>query len=297
MSRRLLIVGAIAVAVTALWGFTGGFDRIALWAAQWQREVQNAMAGLLRALRAGDPGALAGLMGLCFAYGFFHAVGPGHGKLVLGGYGAARRVTAVRLSVLAVSSSLAQAATAVAVVYAGVVLFNWSREQLEAIGEAWMAPLSYGAIALVGLWLLWRGLKGWSRARCQGEHHHHHQHDRDHGSCGHKHAPTIDEAANITSFREAAAVVGAIAIRPCTGALFLLILTWRMGIETAGIVGAFVMGLGTATVTVTVALAAVTLREGALIEFGRSARVVPVLEVGAGALVMLISGQLLLRSL
>ena len=160
-----------------------------------------------------------------------------------------------------------------------------------------MAPLSYGAIALVGLWLLWRGLKGWSRARCQGEHHHHHQHDRDHGSCGHKHAPTIDEAANITSFREAAAVVGAIAIRPCTGALFLLILTWRMGIETAGIAGAFVMGLGTATVTVTVALAAVTLREGALIEFGRSARVVPVLEVGAGALVMLISGQLLLRSL
>lgn len=92
-------------------------------------------------------------------------------------------------------------------------------------------------------------------------------------------------------------MVGAIAIRPCTGALFLLILTWRMGIETAGIAGAFVMGLGTATVTVTVALAAVTLREGALIEFGRTARVVPVLEVGAGALVMLISGQLLLRSL
>lgn len=338
MSRRFLIAGALGVIAVLLWGASGGFDRLALWAAQSQREVQNAMAGLLRALRAGEPGALAGLMGLCFAYGFFHAVGPGHGKLVLGGYGAARRVTAVRLSALAVASSLAQAGTAVVVVYAGVLVFDWSREQMQAVGDAWMAPLSYAAIALVGLWLFWRGLRGWRQAvrehlahahapapvpahahghihththshshdhaHDHGAHHTcaHHDHDHGHGhvhgpGCGHKHAPTMDEAAHITSLREAAAVVGAIAIRPCTGALFLLILTWRMGIEAAGIAGAFVMGLGTATVTVLVALAAVTLREGALIEFGRVTRVVPVLEVVAGAVVLLVSGQLLLRSL
>ena len=276
----LLLAGLIALAAY-LWGW-GGMRTLEGWAAAGQRDAQNAMAGTLRALRAGEPGAWLLLMGICFTYGVFHAAGPGHGKILIGGYGVSQRVTALRLSGLALASSLAQSATAVLMVGAGVLLFDWSRAHMVGIAEEWLAPLSYAAIGLVGLWLALRGLRHlWQAARrlrqdrpapSEAAGHgqdHGHDHIHDHGAdgscaCGHRHGPTAEEAARLSSVREALLLIGAVAIRPCTGALFLLILTWRMDIFASGVAGAFAMGLGVASVTVTVALASVFLRTGAL---------------------------------
>ena len=299
MPRALLSLAALAVFAGAvwLWGM-GGAAALGEWARAGQAETQQAMARLLRALRAGEPGAMAGLMGLCFAYGFFHAAGPGHGKVLLGGYGMAARVGAVRLSALALASSVAQAASAVAMVYAGVLLFDLTRQRMTGVAEEWMAPASYAAIAAVGAWLAFRGLRRWRRGRAA------HAHDSGAacGACGHRHGPTPDEAARVTSARDAAMLIGAVAIRPCTGALFLLILTWRMGIEMAGILGTFVMGLGTASVTVAVALASVTLREGGLARLAAAegqglARALTALEICAGLVIAALSLHLMRATL
>ncbi|MEL7176349.1 MAG: hypothetical protein AAGK28_07475 [Pseudomonadota bacterium] len=292
--RFWIALGLLVLAALVFW-LTGADDRIAIWAANGQREVQGAMASYLRGLRAGEAGAFWGLMGVCFAYGFFHAAGPGHGKLAIGGYGTARRVTALRLSGLALVSSLAQAATAVLLVYGAAFALGWGRQRIETVSEDIMAPVSYGAIALIGLWLLWRGSKALLYAD-----QHTHTADGTCGGCGHKHVPTVEEARSVRSLRDALIVVGAVAIRPCTGALFLLILTWRLGIEAAGIAGAFAMGLGTATITIGVALLAVSAREGALAQLSEASslgRVAPILEILGGGLIVIVATQFLLRAL
>lgn len=282
-----------------LWGF-GGADHIGRWAADGQRDVQQAMAGYLRALKRGEPEAFTALMGLCFAYGFFHAVGPGHGKLVIGGYGLARDVPRVRLVVLAIASSLAQAATAVILVGIGVLALGWGRTELTVAAERWLAPASTGAIALVGLWLVIRGLRALRDSKHVHSYEHEHTHDGVCSSCGHAHGPTPEQAANANTLRDALALIGVVAIRPCTGALFLLIITWSMGVFAAGIAGAFVMGLGTASITVLVALMSSSLRAGLMARMEQADRLMAAtlaLQIAVGLLIAAIATQMTLAAL
>ena len=294
MRWAFVVLGVLGAAAVWLWVF-GGADQIMRIAAEIQRDVQNAMAAALRGLRVGEPGALATLWSLCFAYGFVHAAGPGHGKLVIGGYGAGTRVPARRLAGLALGASLAQALTAILLVYAAVFLFGWGRAQMTGVADDVLAPLSYGLIGVVGLWLLIRGLR-----HLRPRHIHAHE-GEDHvcATCGHAHGPTVEQADDVRSWRDALVVVGTIAIRPCTGALFLLILTWRLGIDWAGIVGALIMGVGTASITVLVAFAAVGFRESALqiVNHNSVARTLAWAEVVAGGIVLILAVQLVLRSI
>lgn len=284
-----MLAGA-ALLLVWLFGF-GGMSDVSRWAAEQQRETQNALAQGLRAVRAGEPGAWATLMGLCAAYGFFHAAGPGHGKLVIGGYGAAARVTAWRLSALAVASSLAQALAAILLVGAGAFVLGWSRAQMTDTVDKVLAPASFIAIALVGGWLVVRGLRrAWSAVAHPIDAHGHC------GTCGHAHGPSVDQAVAVASWRDAVAIITSIAIRPCTGAVFLLILCFALDIPWAGIAGALVMGLGTASVTVLVALLAVSTRKSALagLSGAGAVRAMALIEIVAGALIALIAGALAL---
>lgn len=297
MQRSLLILGLVVAGGMALLWATGGYAALQAQVLQGQREVQSALAAAVRNIRAGQAGALAGLLTVSFSYGVLHAAGPGHGKVLIGGYGIGRRVPVLALSAIALGSSLAQAAVAVAVVYAGVAVLGWTRLQMEGVAEDIMAPVGSAAIAAVGLWLIWRGLRGIRTAHHDPRDHHHH-HDADCG-CGHAHGPSLDEVARLSSWRDTAALIAGIAVRPCSGALFLLILTWQMGIGLAGIAGTFAMGFGTALVTIAVALMAVWTRSGALASLpgSRIAHALPWFEVLAGTVVALVAGSLLVQAL
>ena len=299
---RGLAIGLLAVLTGLavwLWG-AGGADLVSRWTADVQRDVQNSMAGSLRALKAGDIGALAALWGLCLTYGFVHAAGPGHGKLVIGGYGVAARVAARRLAGLAALSSLAQAVFAIIVVYLAVWVLGWGRAQLTDVADKTMAPLSYALIAGIGGILVFRGgRKLWRYIRANPHADHVHTHaDGTCSECGHKHGPSPEEAANVTGLRDAIAVIVSIAIRPCTGAIFLLILTNALSLHFAGIVGVLIMGLGTAAFTGIVAFAAVGARESTLAQAASSdgtVRLLAIAELVAGLVVLALAVQLFMR--
>ncbi|CUK12447.1 nickel/cobalt efflux protein RcnA [Ruegeria denitrificans] len=311
MSKYLIVPVAIVTALLLWFWGSGGFDSLAAWAAGEQREFQNQIARSLRAARAEQPEAVATLLMVCFAYGFFHAIGPGHGKVLIGGYGLGRRVAFWRLSAISVLSSLGQAVTAVVLVYAGVLVFQMSRESLVGTTEQVMAPISYAAIAAIGLWLVFRAIRSFARrhrsntAQAHHDHDHHHGHDHHHdhdvcSDCGHRHGPSAEEVAQVGSLREALLLIAGIAARPCTGALFVLILTWQMGIAIVGVAGAFAMALGTATVTTLVGWTSFGLRGGLLASASatRFASVLaPTIELVAGLTIAVIASGLLLRAI
>lgn len=325
LSRAILLAGVIVALVLAAIWLGGGFATLRLWAEAGARQVQRDIAQAVRAIATGQPGALAGLLTVGFAYGFFHAAGPGHGKLLIGGYGLARQVPLRRLAGLALAASIAQASVAVAMVYALVLGLGWARGHVDGLADLLFLPLSHAAIIGIALWLVLRGLRGIRRrgpraapriaangasggglllpgqsrggAVLLGGH--------DHGpdcGCGQAHGPTLDQVAEVTSWRAAVALIAAIALRPCSGALFLLVVSWQMGIAGAGIAGVYAMGLGTATVTLLVAALAVWSRAGvmagaAALWPGRLARLAPMLELSVGAVLLMVALPLFWASL
>ena len=143
-------------------------------------------------------------------------------------------------------------------VYAGVLLFSWTREQMTGMAERSLTAASYLMIGAIGVYLAFRSLRALSglwRAKPDDDVHDTH--------CCHGHMPISSEVAKIGGWRDGLMLVAGVAVRPCSGALLVLLLCWRIGNNAAGIMGVLAMGLGTATITIVAALLAASMREGA----------------------------------
>ncbi|MFQ6549641.1 nickel/cobalt transporter [Aestuariibius sp. 2305UL40-4] len=293
---RILIVLLLIATLLGTILLSIDFSGVARWAVEQQRAFQNDIAGAVRDLQSGAPGAIAALLAAAAAYGFVHAVGPGHGKYLIGGVGLGSSVSAGRLSGLALASSLAQAVWAIVLVYGGFFLLEVSARQMTVLAEEYLAPASYIAIASVGVVLVWRGARALSR-QVAPRHRVAHAHAHAHGDCScHSHGPSPEEAAKVSSWRDAMALIVSIAIRPCTGAIFLLVIAWQMDIQLAGALAVITMGLGTAALTSLVALSSVAARTMAFASadrMGAMALAFPSIQVLVGVLIIWTSLMLL----
>ena len=235
----------------AIWNFVPWIE-IQRWAAGEQRVFQNAMARALRGIQTGEPLAVWSLCSATAAYGFFHALGPGHGKVLIGGAALASGTTLKRLSILTVLSSLAQAGTAILLVGSLYFLFRMRSGDMADVTETWLAPLSYIAIATIGAVLVFRGLRSWYRlVRAK---------QVVNGCCGHAHGPSVHDVKTLTSARDAVALIVSIALRPCTGALFVLVIAARFEAFVVGCLAVITMGLATAAFNLIVATSGVATR-------------------------------------
>jgi nickel/cobalt exporter len=135
---------------------TGPFAHILMWINLRQQEFYRALATAMKAMRQ-DGSKIWILVGLSFAYGIFHAAGPGHGKAVISSYMVANEVALRRGILLSFVSALLQGLTAVAVM--AVAYFVLRGTSVSMTDAAWfMEIMSFVFVTLFGAWLLWRKL-------------------------------------------------------------------------------------------------------------------------------------------
>jgi ABC-type nickel/cobalt efflux system permease component RcnA len=246
------------------------------WILAKQSEFYREMSSTIRAAKS-DGSAIWTLLGISFAYGVFHAAGPGHGKAVISSYLVANEETARRGIALSFVSALLQALVAVAI----VAVFAWllsSTAKTMCSAEKAIEIASYGLIAAFGARLVWTKGGGFIRAlqakpaaahhdhdhdHGHHDHHHHHDHGHNHGHvhdehCGHSHGPTPDQLAGPGGWRRGLGTIFAVGMRPCSGAILVLVFSLAQGLFWAGIAATFVMGLGTAITVATIAVVAVS---------------------------------------
>jgi len=176
-----------------------------------------------------------------FSYGFLHSVGPGHGKFVMTTWLATHREKLNASRLITLAGSLMQGLVAVLFVAILAIALNLSLGDLS-VSRFWMEKASALLIAGLGLALIARAI-GRGRLRLFGARSSRQQHDAACG-CGHNHQPN---AADLTGgWRNAAWVIAGIGIRPCSGALMILVFANAVGMFSWGVAAVMAMSLGTA---------------------------------------------------
>jgi nickel/cobalt transporter (NicO) family protein len=309
------------------------------WLLSKQSEFYREMSATIRAAKS-DGSAIWTLLAISFAYGIFHAAGPGHGKAVISSYLVANQETARRGIVLSFASALMQSLVAVLIVGVCAWLLNATAKTMCG-AEKVIEIVSYALIAAFGARLVWTNGGGFMRAlqvappspamalagaaphdhaghghahdnhghshsHAQVEHRGHahghddHGHDHDHvhdEHCSHSHGPAPRELAGPGGWRRGLGAIFAVGVRPCSGAILVLVFALAQGLFWAGIAATFVMGLGTAITVATIAVIAVSAKDLARrLSAGREgggALIMRGVEFGAAGLVLLFGVGLL----
>ncbi len=289
---------------------TGLFAGTMAWINGLQQDFYRSLTEALKQMRQ-EPAKLWILIGLSFAYGVFHAAGPGHGKAVISSYMLANDVVLRRGIILSFMSALLQGATAIAVM--GLV-FLFLRGTSISMGDAagFLEVVSYALIAAFGAYLLFMKLRpliarpvshvSLSAAGSGDGYSHNHEHigtGEVCSTCGHAHAPDpqLLKGAEF-DWRSAWTAIAAVGIRPCSGALIVLTFAFLNQLWWGGIASVVAMSIGTAITVSILASLAVLAKSAALRISGNGAignSVHTAIEI-AGATFILVIGLLLLTA-
>lgn len=134
----------------------------------WQRDVNQQMSGLLKAVVANPTRAGGSLLLFSFIYGVLHALGPGHGKIVITTW-LATHPSKLRSSIgLTLASSLLQGLVAIGLVVVVLTVLQLPARQLH-MSSFWLEKASYALVGVLGVLLCWRALKKYARC-CVARH-------------------------------------------------------------------------------------------------------------------------------
>ncbi|ELR66958.1 putative membrane protein [Photobacterium marinum] len=287
-----IVSSALAIGLYQLWLL---WPSLVVASIQWQREVNAQLADLLYDAKANPLIAGGYLAGFSFLYGMLHSLGPGHGKVIVTTY-LATHPTKVKASLmLTVISALCQAL--VAIVLVSVLVWGFSAS-MRAVNQKAMifVSLSFALVAVLGALICWKAikhiyysmrhsklqvmaltplsaqspdetgqlaLKSAAHSSAQpfagkpslAQNHHHHYEGC---GCGHQHVADAEAINRASTWREYVGIVATIGIRPCTGAIMVLLFANMVGMYWMGVISAVVMAAGTALTTSLIAMMTLT---------------------------------------
>jgi ABC-type nickel/cobalt efflux system permease component RcnA len=250
-----------------------------------QTKLNREITGTLREAKSSDsawPGLM--IMILSFAYGVFHAAGPGHGKMITTTYFLSRDAGWQQGVAMGGLIAAVQAVTAIMLVGGMTIILNLGPASITRNGLV-LEAISYALIAGLGGLMCVRILQGRDDCCDHGSHDHHHIHDHSHSHSHnhihdhdhdhdheHSHCPQgphhIDHAyihasspAGQTGWQMVASGI-VVGLRPCTGSILVLLFTMANGMFLIGIGAAFAMALGVALTISLIGLAAIGIRTG-----------------------------------
>lgn len=240
----------------------GQWEIFVATAIEWQQILHAMLASHISAVSENAFKYGGALIATSFAYGVFHAVGPGHGKAVIITYLGTHKESVWKGVFISFSAALLQSIIAIILVSALARVLKFKLAEVHNYGND-MALVSYVLVMLLGLMLLIgavRRITRFHRLKSPTNHtenSHHHANDRahthDHDSvhshehkhetdcgCSHTHVPHENE-----SIWQTLTVIVSMGLRPCSGAIVVLIYAHLVGVYSYGVMATFLMGVGT----------------------------------------------------
>jgi nickel/cobalt transporter (NicO) family protein len=229
-----------------------------------------------------------------FVYGILHAVGPGHGKVIVSSYVLASNHNVSRGLMMVMLSSLMQAIVAIIVVISFYYILNLARAQAEYATNI-LEIISYTIVSIIGFNLVWRGIKEFLK---YANHRANHHHDGNNKCCAHSHFPhsQAHSSLKLSSF-DFISIIFSIGIRPCSGAVLVLFLACMLGLVLPGIMAVMAMALGTAITTSLLVIITANSKSALLNKFDAADRQIHIvhgaMNLCGGILVILMCGLFL----
>mgnify|MGYP003692139201 FL=1 len=245
----ILFLGAVLVIGGAIW--QSDFANFSVshylnFIQSVQKGLHLQLADLLRRVETDSFGASVALISFSFMYGVFHAAGPGHGKIIISTYLLTHKSHLARGILLSFSSSLIQGLTAIVVVTASVWFFDLSMRQTHGVIND-VEIISFALIMLVGFLIVaFRLFRLFMAARPPHGHAHDGHDDTHSAECGHAHGPSVSELEDPLTLGSFIGIIASIGIRPCSGAIIVLLLAYSLSLQMVGIFAVLAMSFGTA---------------------------------------------------
>ncbi|TGV07751.1 nickel/cobalt transporter [Alcaligenaceae bacterium 429] len=278
-TRSIVIAALILVVIGLLYRYVP-WNHFLVWVLKTQAQLHRQLATTLRVVSQGGWSAAWPLIGISLLYGVFHAAGPGHGKAVITTYLGTSRTLLRRGIMLSIASSLMQGAVAILLVELLAKLLGYSLRHTQQAATQ-LENISFALVIALGAILALRSARKlyqhWKRPKpvSQGLFTTGRKMQPYCAECGGAHQLNQAHLSQPLTWRTAIPIIMAIGLRPCTGAILVLLGAYSLDLRWVGIAAVVAMSIGTALTVSTLAIITVSFKQLALRFFQRQSGSAP----------------------